>query len=194
MMVQLKVLCRVGILLGSLLLNGIGVCTALLPAVCTNPSNFYDQICCPEPFPRAGPCGSQLRVPRGKCTTIQTNQTVTDVRGNWPHYYNKVCKCNPHFGNFDCGECAFGFKGLNCDKRIVRTRKLLNHLSSKELNDLISTLYMAKVFPSRYVVITNETRPGTIPPMKVASVYNLFVWIHYYISKESYSTLKVCRY
>ena len=50
---------------------------------------------------------------------------------------------------------------------------------------------MAKVFPSRYVVITKETRPGTIPPMSIISVYNLFVWVHYYISKNSYGKARI---
>ena len=165
---------------------------AQLPAVCTNPSNFYKQICCPEPFVGAGPCGSQLSPPRGRCIKIYTNQNTTDVRGNWPHYYNRICKCQPRFGNFDCRECAFGFKGVTCNESIVRTRKLLNHLSENELDDLINTLYMAKTFPSRYVVIINETRSGIIPPMRASSLHNVFVWIHYYISKESYSKPDIC--
>ena len=170
----------------------VSFCRAQLPAVCTNPSNFHDQICCPEPFPGAGPCGSQLEVPRGECVAVQTTQTTIDVRENWPHFYKSVCQCSGNFGNFDCGECASGYKGANCNERVVRTRRLINHLSSEELNELIDTLYMAKVFPSRYVVITKETRPGTIPPMSVISVYNLFVWVHYYASiKHSSSKLKI---
>ena len=178
-------------LLGLLSFYNITVCRAQLPAVCTNPTNFHDQICCPEPFPGAGPCGSLLSVPRGECVAIDTNQTTIDVRGNWPHYYNNICECSGNFGNFDCGECASGYKGAKCDKKVVRKRRLLNHLSPEEISELIDTLYMAKVFPSRYVVITKETRPGTIPPMSIISVYNLFVWVHYYISKNSYGKARI---
>lgn len=167
------------------------ICTqAQLPAVCTNPSNFSEQTCCPEPFVGAGPCGSLLVVPRGRCIVINNiNQSTTDIRGNWPHYYGKICKCEPQFGNFDCGECASGFSGTSCNKRAVRTRKLINHLTEVELDDFVRTLYMAKSFPSRYVVIVNETQPGTVPLMKVSSLYDVFVWIHYYISKETYSKI-----
>ena len=175
------------LLLTTILYYNVKFCRAQLPAVCTNPVNFYNQICCPEPFVGAGPCGSKLLIPRGRCIKIAVNETTTDIRGNWPHYYDKICECEPQFGNFDCGECASGFIGVNCDEKIVRTRKLINHLSSDELNYLISTLYMAKSYPSRYVIVTNETKPATVPPMKVASVYNVFVWVHYYISKETYS-------
>ena len=167
------------------------VCKAQLPAVCTNPSNFYDQICCPEPFVGAGPCGSNLLISRGKCVDITTNQTTTDVRGNWPHYYKKICECESQFGNFDCGECASGFKGVNCNEKIIRTRKLINSLSQSELDYLIKTYFMAKTFPSRYVAIVNESLPGTVPEMKTASVFNIFVTFHYYISKESYGKLVV---
>ena len=166
---------------------------AQLPAVCTNAENFYEHICCPEPFSGAGPCGSLLKPPRGTCVQINTTeQDTTDVRGNWPHYYNNVCECRPHFGNFDCGECAYGFKGATCDKRVVRKRRLLNQLTKDEIRDFVRALYMAKTFPSRYVVITRETRPGTIPPMKVGSLHDVFVWVHYYISKETYGNLKFC--
>lgn len=174
-----------------LLLYVFGSCKALLPAVCTSPSNFHKQVCCPVPFAGAGPCGSHLSPPRGKCVRVNTNQTTTDVRGNWPHYFNKVCRCHPRFGNFDCGECSFRFTGATCNESIVRTRKLINHLTRQELDNLIDIFYMAKSFPSRYVVMTKETLPGTIPPLKVASVHDVFVWIHYYISKETYSKLEV---
>ena len=177
-------------LLGLLSLYQISICRAQLPAVCTNPTNFHAQICCPEPFVGAGACGSLLAVPRGRCVAVDTNQTTIDVRGNWPHYYKNICECSGNFGSFDCGECASGYKGAKCDRKVVRKRRLLNHLSSEEMTELIDTLYMAKVFPSRYVVITKETRPGTIPPMSIISVYNLFVWVHYYISKNSYGKEK----
>ena len=160
---------------------------AQIPAVCTSPSNFHEQICCPEPFVGAGPCGSWLAFPRGKCVYVDNDQATTNIRGNWPHYYSKICECRPPFGNFDCGECAHGFSGTSCDKKVIRTRKLLNHLSRNDVEYFINALYMAKSFPSRYVVIINETKPGTVPPMKVASLYDVFVWVHYYISKESYS-------
>lgn len=164
---------------------------AQLPAVCTNSWNFYQQICCPEPFIGAGPCGSNLALPRGQCISVTTDQSTTDIRGNWPHYYSKICECGSQFGNFDCGECASGFKGENCDEKVVRTRKFLNHLTSDELNDYISTMFMAKTFPSRYVAVVKETKPGVVPEMKVASVYHIFVWVHYYISKESYGKVNI---
>lgn len=165
---------------------------AQFPAVCTNAENFHQQICCPVPFVGAGPCGSLLKPPRGKCVNITTEQDTIDVRGNWPHYYQNICECRPQFGNFDCGECAYGFKGAICDKRVVRTRRFINHLTKDEIDDFVRTLYMAKTFPSRYVIITRETRPGTIPPMRVGSIHDVFVWIHYYISKESYGKHKIC--
>ena len=177
-----------------LLMSTDNLCGAQFPAVCTNPSNFHEQICCPEPFASAGPCGSHLKPPRGECIKINTSQTTIDVRGNWPHYYSQICKCRPRFGNFDCGECAFGFKGTSCNEKVIRTRRFLNLMSESETNDLIKTLYMAKTFPSRYVVILKETRPGIVPPMRAASIHDVFVWNHYYISKESYGKMVISIY
>ena len=158
-----------------------------IPLVCSEPLNFYLQRCCPEPFPGAGPCGSHLRIPRGNCVWVVTESNTLNVRRNWPHYFNQVCKCNVRFGNFDCGECNYGYCGEDCNEKYIKRRKLINDLSPKELQEYVDILYAAKRHPSRYASIKRETKPGIPPPLcKKVTVYNMFVWIHYYVSKETY--------
>jgi len=68
----------------------------------------------------------------------------------------------------------------------------MNDLPPDELKEYVDILYAAKQHPSRYATIGRETLPGTVPPMyKNVTVYNLFVWIHYYISKETYGKMSI---
>ena len=174
----------------TLLLVLLHTAHGLIPLVCSEPANFNQQRCCPEPFPGAGPCGSHLSTPRGNCVWVATESNTSDVRRNWPHYFNQICKCNAQFGNFDCGECEYGRRGEDCSEKYTKKRRFINNLSPDELQEYVDTLYAAKQHPSRYASISRETTPGTVPPMHTnVTVYNLFVWIHYYVSKETYGKI-----
>ena len=191
-------MCRSGIygffVITTLLLVLLDTVHALIPLVCSEPANFYQQRCCPEPFPGAGPCGSHLSTPRGNCVWVVTESNTSDVRRNWPHYFNQICKCNRQFGNFDCGECEYGYRGEECSEKYTKRRRFINDLPPDELKEYVDILYAAKQHPSRYASIGSETLPGTVPPMyKNVTVYNLFVWIHYYISKETYGKMSITK-
>lgn len=166
-----------------------------IPLVCSEPLNFHLQRCCPEPFPGAGPCGSHLLIPRGNCVWVVTESNTSNVRRNWPHYFNQICKCNAQFGNFDCGECDYGYRGEDCSERYIKRRRLINDLYPEEIEEYVDTLYAAKRHPSRYASIKRETKPGIPPPLyRNVTVYNMFVWTHYYVSKETYgNTVYACR-
>ena len=175
------------ILLPLYLKSYVPIAFGQIPLVCSETLNFHLQRCCPEPFPGAGPCGGHLPIPRGNCVWVVTESNISNVRRNWPHYFNQICKCNARFGNFDCGECNYGYHGEDCNERYIKRRRLINDLSPEELKQYVDTLYAAKRHPSRYASIKRETRPGIPPPLyKNVTVYNMFVWTHYYISKEAY--------
>ena len=48
----------------------------------------------------------------------------------------QMCICHGNFFGVDCGECAFGWEGQNCDvkKKIVKRRNIL-HLTSDERHE-----------------------------------------------------------
>lgn len=61
-----------------------GDVSSQIPTVCL--TNLTNMVCCPDQ------CGAAQG--RGTCMDISINMNSDDVRANWPHYFNRVCKCS----------------------------------------------------------------------------------------------------
>lgn len=97
-----------------------------------------------------------------------------------------------NFAGFDCGECKFGWTGPNCNLRKAPViRRNIMSLSVDERQVFLEALQRSKrtVHP-QYVIATehwlglidretNQTRFSNI------SVYDLFVWQHYYSVRDT---------
>ena len=177
--------------LGILLMTGVG--KALIPKPCANAGNFTNRECCPSPErlgPNAGACGTNLN--RGTCIQIPNSEDLvnrSDARQYWPRFFfTRVCRCSSNYGGYDCGECAFGYRGPNCDQRYSRQRRSTSELTNNEWTTYINQLQMAKSSTeSRYQVITSPpdyNNPAAIQTVDIG-VYNLFVWFHHYVAKNN---------
>ena len=178
------------IALGILLVAGKG--TAQIPEPCANADSFASKECCPiPPNAGAGPCGMNLSPPRGHCVDISNSMPIngSDPRVNWPRFYfTRVCNCTSNYGGYDCGECAFGYRGDNCDQTYTRRRRSTSELTDQEWNTYITQLRMAKSSStSRYEVITSQPNYTNLTGLQTQpiGVYNLFVWFHHYIAKDN---------
>ena len=177
---------------GVLLVAGIG--KAQIPTPCANAANFTSRECCPTPTnvsANAGPCGSNLS--RGECVNVPNPYgdmvNRSDARQNWPRFYfTRICNCSSKYGGYDCGECAFGYRGPNCDQKYIRQRRSTSDLSNQEWNIYIGQLRMAKQSTtSRYRVITSPPdydNPAAIETVPIG-VYDLFAWFHHYVAKDN---------
>lgn len=180
------------IAIGILLVAEMG--KAQIPKLCANTENFRSGKCCPEPSSNAGPCGSNLVPPRGTCSLIRNpymdnvSESESDPRKNWPFFYfNQTCNCNSNYGGYDCGECAFGYRGPNCDLDI-RRRRSTSELTDQEWTTYINQLQRAKSSTeSRYKVITSPPIRRNLAAIQTVDigVYNLFVWFHHYATKDN---------
>ena len=167
---------------------------AQIPRPCGNWETLSSQECCPAPTATedAGQCGSNLTPPRGSCASIsaivkglQLDSSSTDNRMNWPHYFNKLCKCNDNYAGYDCGECKFGFRGDRCDKRHMRKRRSITSLNPSDRKKYIDALKMAKSASySRYMAIANDVAPPNTSLVSVP-LYDLFTWIHFFVGREN---------
>ena len=177
------------IVLGILLVSRLG--KAQIPEPCANAANFTNRECCPTPNigSDAGPCGSNFN--RGECVNIGL-ESIGDPRDNWPRFYfTRICMCNTssssNYGGYDCGECAFGYRGPNCDQKYIRPRRSASSLSDLEWSTYIDQLRMAKFnFTSRYRVITAPP-PANLEELETVplTVYDLFAWLHHYAAKDN---------
>lgn len=113
-----------------------------------------------------------------------------DDREKWPLvFYNRTCQCVGNFMGFNCAECKFGYFGTSCNERRESLRRNVLHLTRAERTRLVSYLNLAKQTTSRdYVVATGTYREmgnGTAPMFADVSVYDVFVWMHYYVSRNA---------
>ena len=181
---------------GILLVAEIG--KAQIPEPCANANSFTSRECCPTPenvgsASNAGPCGSSLTPSRGACVDIPNpyDDTVNenDTRQNWPHFYfTRICNCSSNYGGYDCGECAFGYRGPNCDQKYIRQRRSTSELTDEEWRTYISQLRMAKSSTtSRYRVITSPPDYNNLAELQTVpiGVYHSFIWFHHYVAKDT---------
>ncbi|MBN3304014.1 TYRO Tyrosinase, partial [Amia calva] len=90
----------------------------------------------------------------------------------------------------NCGDCKFGYFGANCAERRESIRRNILQLTPAEKNKFISYLNLAKTtISTQYVIATGtyaEMNNGTTPLFADISVYDLFVWMHYYSSRDAF--------
>ncbi|XP_036379707.1 tyrosinase-like [Megalops cyprinoides] len=167
------------------------------PRACVTPEVLRSKECCPVWEQDGSVCGA--RSGRGFCQDVVISDlpngpqypfTGMDDRERWPSvFYNRTCQCTGNYMGFNCGDCKFGFFGINCAERRESIRRNIFHLSIPERQKLISYLNLAKNTISQdYVIVTGtyeEMNSGTNPLFSDVSVYDLFVWMHYYVSRDA---------
>ncbi|XP_066563648.1 tyrosinase [Amia ocellicauda] len=158
---------------------------AQFPRLCTTPKALKERKCCPKW--RGSPCGMQLG--RGACYSYRMfffRTAYIDYREDWPYaFYDSVCKCNGNFDGFDCSQCKPGFKGPRCQQTFSVVRKEITSLTAEEKSRFFTALEKAKRTNSeKYVILeSNDTRIAGKYEFKNATVYDQYIWLHYYAAK-----------
>lgn len=167
------------------------------PRLCATTEALRTKECCPSWEGDGTPCGAASG--RGFCQDVEVSDqpngpqypyTGLDDRERWPFvFYNRTCQCTGNFMGFNCADCKFGHFGANCNERRESLRRNVFHLSRAEKIRLVSYLNLAKQTISRdYVVATGtyqEMANGSNPMFVDVSVYDVFVWMHYYVSRDA---------
>ena len=63
----------------------------------------------------------------------------------------------------------FGYYGSDCSQKQVLPRRPIHEYTDKEWNEFIQIVWMSKTYQSDYVVVLEESRPGTILPSSMYS-------------------------
>ncbi|XP_053241531.1 tyrosinase [Podarcis raffonei] len=183
---------RIGIFLGILPFS-----SGQFPRACANADSLLSKECCPIWPGDGSPCGELSG--RGSCREILLSDAPlgpqfpfsgVDDREDWPAvFYNRTCQCSGNFMGFSCADCKFNFAGPNCTERKLRVRKDIFQLSTREKNQFLAYLNLAKHTTSRDFVIATGTyaqmNNGSAPMFRDINVYDLFVWMHYYVSRDT---------
>ncbi|XP_076832304.1 LOW QUALITY PROTEIN: tyrosinase [Brachyhypopomus gauderio] len=167
------------------------------PRACATPEALQNKQCCPV-WPGDGSvCGA--RSGRGFCQDVtvsdlpngpQYPHSDVDDRERWPLvFYNRTCRCAGNFMGYNCAECKFGYFGFNCAERRESVRKNILQVSVADRRRFISYINLAKnTISSDFVIATGtyaQMNNGTNPMFADVTVYDLFVWMHYYVSRDA---------
>ncbi|XP_056232169.1 tyrosinase-like [Seriola aureovittata] len=158
---------------------------AQFPRACSTPEVLQTRMCCP--LWNGSPCGFSSG--RGVCAPHPARDLPkpVDYRVNWPRvFYDSVCTCWGNYDGFDCGQCLPGWRGPQCLQRYHVERKEITDLTDSERETFLSNLHQAKQSPSsRYMILTsNDTTVDGNYAFHNTSVYDLYVWMHYYSAKS----------
>ncbi|GAB5577323.1 tyrosinase isoform X2 [Prionailurus iriomotensis] len=167
------------------------------PRACASSKSLMEKECCPVWTGDSSPCG-QLSG-RGACQDITLSKaplgpqypfTGMDDREAWPSvFYNRTCQCFGNFMGFNCGNCKFGFWGPNCTEKRLLVRRNIFDLSVPEKNKFLAYLTLAKhtISPDYVIPIGTygQMNNGSTPMFNDINVYDLFVWMHYYVSRDT---------
>ncbi|KAM6907518.1 LOW QUALITY PROTEIN: tyrosinase-like [Xenentodon cancila] len=167
------------------------------PRLCATQEALRTKECCPVWEGDGSACGA--RSGRGSCEDVRVSGqpdgpqypfSGIDDREKWPLvFYNRTCQCAGNYMGFNCADCKFGYFGENCNERRESLRRNIFHLTRAERIRFVSYLNLAKQTISRdYVVLTGtyrEMQNGSNPMFADVSVYDVFVWMHYYVSRNA---------
>ncbi|XP_054610758.1 tyrosinase-like [Dunckerocampus dactyliophorus] len=167
------------------------------PRPCATRQALLTKECCPSWEGDGSACGASSG--RGFCQDVEMSDAPdgpqypyrgVDDREKWPLvFFNRTCQCTGNFMGFNCGDCKFGYFGENCNEKRQTLRRNIFHLSRGERIRLVSYLNLAKqTVSSDYVVLTGtyqEMDNGSNPMFANVSVYDVFVWMHYYVSHDA---------
>ncbi|XP_074535027.1 tyrosinase [Halichoeres trimaculatus] len=190
----MRILC-----VSAVLLQLIGICSCQFPRACANSEALRTKVCCPVWQGDGSACGALTG--RGFCADVvvsdephgpQYPHRGIDDRERWPlAFFNRTCRCAGNYGGYNCGECKFGYWGSNCAEYRVSVRRNILTMSTAEQQKFISYLNLAKNTISPEFVITTGTRSemgpnGENPMFANINTYDLFVWMHYYVSRDAF--------
>ncbi|KAJ0063482.1 hypothetical protein NL108_002728 [Boleophthalmus pectinirostris] len=182
-----------------LLLVLLDCCLCQFPRPCATSEGLRTKECCPVWEGDGSACGALSG--RGFCTEVEVSDephgpqyphSGIDDRERWPTaFFNRTCRCAGNYGGFNCGECRFGYWGANCAEYRESVRRNILTLSTVEQQKFISYLNLAKNTVSRDYVISTGTRAqmganGENPMFSDINTYDLFVWMHYYVSRDAF--------
>ncbi|XP_061781855.1 tyrosinase [Nerophis lumbriciformis] len=168
------------------------------PRPCANSEGLRTKECCPAWAGDGSACGALSG--RGFCADVEVSEephgpqyphSGVDDRERWPlAFYNRTCRCAGNYGGADCGECRFGYRGANCAEYRESVRRNIMSLSAGEQQKFISYLNLAKNTINPDYVIATATRwemgeNGETPMFSDINSYDLFVWMHYYVSRDA---------